>query len=260
MNKTSALSSSSALCVATVVVAGFLCGCTSTARFSVQAERQDSPTTPMVSYRLKAGAGPGATAPALATHGQVLRDVRTALASRGMFEAPAGVAPALEIEVELGIGPAHQKTLAHRVPVYAEGSQPYTRTGESRHASVSSETMPRKIGEREVTAVVTVHPKHLRLTARAFRPEPTHSGETPVVWSVVVTNEDESTDLASYSRLMIAAAMDWIGRATQEPMLVEISDRDRRVAFLAAGQRTLRPGEVADGRPERRLGAERADG
>ena len=124
MNTTSSLRSSSALCVATVVVAGFLCGCTTGARFTVQAERRDGVPVAAPSYRLKPGAGLSASGESPALSAQVQRDVRAALASRGLYAAPEGVVPNLEITVDVGQGPARSKTLRHTAPVYAEGSPP----------------------------------------------------------------------------------------------------------------------------------------
>lgn len=231
MNNASSFHSLSALCVASVVIAGSLCGCATGARFAVQAEHAGSTPIPAQSYRLNAAPELGGAAVSAGAREQILRDVRTALSEGGLLEAPVGVAPTLEIEVELVLGPARQKALTLAVPVYSEGAQPVSRTDGLGRTAVPGGSYPRKVGEREITQVVTVHPKALRLTAHPLR---SGSAERAAAsWSVIVTNEDESTDMVAYARLMVAAAMDWIGRSTESPTEVVLTHRDRRVALLA---------------------------
>jgi hypothetical protein len=256
MNHASSFHSLSALCVASVVIAGSFCGCTTGARFAVQAEHADAASIPAQSYRLSAAPQLGGAEIPAGAREQILRDVRTALAERGLFEAPEGVAPTLEIDVELAFGPARQKALALAVPVYSEGAQPVSRADGLGRAGAPGGSVPRKVGEREITQVVTVHPKALRLTAYPLRPAP--AGRAAASWSVVVTNEDEATDMVAYARLMVAAAMDWIGRSTDSPTEVVLTHRDRRVTLLA--QATQRAPQVAAGAASASVARARNDG
>jgi len=220
-----------AACAAALVATGLFSGCASSARFSVEARQQAPGEAAAVAYRLRAAPSlESATAPGV-SRVRVMDDVRTALSARGMFEAPAGVAAELEIEVELSAGQPYPAELTFSAPVYAGGAP--TASGEAAHRSAGgASSSPTKIGEREVTRVVTMYPKRLQLTARR-----TSAGASAQpLWRVTVDNADEEADLGSYTRLMVAAAMDWVGRTTEEPVEIVLGPRDARVAFLAAGE------------------------
>jgi hypothetical protein len=161
-------------------------------------------------------------------------DIRTALSSKGLFEAPAGVAPQFEVEIDFGLEGPVQKTLTHTEPVYVSASSAPRSPGSRGADDFGSAGLPRKIGERTVTTTVTVHRKFLRLTARAVRARDDDQPR-PVLWSVVVTNEDESDDLVRYIRLMAAAAMDVIDKDTGAERRVVLTNHDGRVAFVAQG-------------------------
>jgi hypothetical protein len=93
---------------------------------------------------------------------------------------------------------------------------------------------PRKIGEREVTTTVLLYTKFLRLSAREAGTSPAEPPGPPL-WSVVVTNEDQSDDLVRYTRLMAAAAMDYIGEQSPHGQTILLSYADGRVRFIEQG-------------------------
>jgi len=247
----------SALCAATIVVAGFLCGCSTSARFSVEAGGLDGAPADSLSYRLAAGPALAGGAMSPVASERVLRDVRTALSGRGLFEAPEGLVPGMEIEVDLGRGHAIQKVLTYSVPVYLEGMSAASNTERPDRVGADTSRVPRKIGERDVTRIVTVYPKFLRLTARPMGPSGAVATRAPL-WRIEVTNEDESEDLDAYARLMVAAAMDWVGRSTDAPVEVVVGSGDSRVAFIDRGISS--PRNVAAGRGDGGRTAAQADG
>ena len=249
--------SNSALCAATIVVAGFLCGCSTSARFSVEAGGPGGAPEDRLSYRLAAGPALAGGAMSPASRERVLRDVRTALSGRGVYEAPEGLAPEMEIEVDLGQGPAIRKVLTFTEPVYLEGMSAASNAVTPGRGGSDTSRMPRKVGERDVTRIVTVFPKYLRLTARPMRSAGSVAAGAPL-WRIEVTNEDESEDLDTYARLMVAAAMDWVGRSTDSPVEVVVRSGDSRVAFIDRG--IASPRSVAAGRGDDARTAAQADG
>ncbi len=223
------------------------CGCASSHRFTVEADRQTERGVPERSYRLTASVADRSPVATTALSRQFVSDVRTALSGRGLFEAPEGVAPELEIRVELVQGAAVHRTLTHEVPIYVSGPSAGLESQKDGRSRTGGVALPKKVGEQTVTQVVTVYPKALRLTARSTS-QLAGGGDSAPLWTVLVTNEDESNDLAHHSRLMVAAAMDLIGRDTGAPQEVVLSGRDGRVAFIEQGivpSRTMAVGQTA---------------
>ena len=258
MNTLSSPLALSARLVGVLVLGAALGGCTTSSQFSVEARRPVGAHTPGQSYRLVAGASWQSPATARLPADAVLRDVATALSARGMYLASPHVVPDLEIDVDLALGAPLSKTLIQTVPVYAQpapraSSSP--RVGGEANSGVTAS--PRTIGEQQIARTVEMHPKRLLLTAWPLQPDGAR-GRQPV-WSVEVNNADESDDLAAYARLMVAAAMDWIGRATDEPAVVDLHARDSRVTFIARG---LSPssGNVARADPNPAAAGQRAGG
>lgn len=212
------------------LAAAMLAGCTTTHQFSVDAIRRDATSEPPIraAYRLVLSPAVAADPEAAALTDPVQQDVITALSAHGMFAAPAGVIPQLEVEVDFGLeGPVRQQR-THTEPVYAIAPRASGRAG----ANDRGCGLPRRIGERTVTRTVVVYRKFLRLTARVIE---AGREERAPVWSVVVTSESESADLQQEMPLLVAAAMDHVDRSTATGFAVELSDRDPRVAFVRRG-------------------------
>jgi len=248
-----------ASCVAAVITAGFLAGCASSARFSVEARHVPGAVVDAASYRLETGPALRATTASGVSREQVLRDVRTALSAHGLFEAPAGLAADLAIEVDFAIGQPYEKALTMAAPVYAEGASAASGGAANGRIGASASGSPTKVGEREVTRIVTVFPKRLELTAWAAQGRSVARTSDPL-WRVAVDNVDEGNDLARYTRWMVAAAMDWVGRDTTEPIEIVLGSRDQRVTFIAAGETHAPNGGVVAGRTERAATGRPVDG
>lgn len=223
-----------------LVVSLLMGGCATSSRFAVASECQDSSNTPARSFRLVAGPS---LAPAART---VLGDVRTALSGRGLFEAAGGVRADLEITVDIEHGPATPRVITTREPVYLVPSL----TGlPGRQQSPSSAILtPRAVTHREATRTVVVFPRVLQVTARYVEAP----AGAPPAWEVAVLHEGDAAEMRAHgSRWMIAAAMDWIGRSSQGPAVVELHRGDRRVAFLERGVDPKARGLAAQGLPGR---------
>lgn len=245
----------SARMLGVLVLGAAISGCSTSSRFSVEAQRVPGAPVSGSSYRLVPGPAMAASAPANVSTGWVLRDVATALSAHGLHLVTTDALPALEIEVDIALDAPVLETLTHTVPVYAQPAPQSSANG--RLGGAGGASGPRKIGEQQVARTVQVHPKRLHLTAWPVLPDGSRSDRP--VWSVQVNNADESSDLAAYARLMVAAAMDWIGRATDQPQVIALHARDSRVTFIARG---LSPssGNVALADPNPAAGNPRAGG
>lgn len=207
-------------------------GCASQYQFAVEAIKQAGTALPQRSYRL-VDARPEAR-PGDLRFARVAQDVQAALSSRGMFAAPEHTTPELIIEVDFGISPPITKTGRRREPFFMELPASAMGNMQSREVGGTRVAQPQYMGEREVPYVVTTYRKFFRLTARES--ESAVAGASPrQVWSVLVTNEDSSDDLRGYTRLMVAAAMDHIGKDLPQGQHVVMTRQDGRVAFVAQG-------------------------
>lgn len=210
-----------------------LAGCASRSHFAVAA-RHDAGADASLERSYALGAGPAllGSGAAAGLAEPLLADVRTALSSRGYFEAPAGTRPALRIDVELvNVGPVQQVvTSAEPVYVLPPMSTPRLR-GVGRVAPPPS--APRML-EREVNQVITVFPQVLTLAAH---PADAGAGnETGPLWQVAVVHVgDERRANRRDARRMVAAAMDWIGRESTSWTNVALASNDRRILFLDRG-------------------------
>lgn len=150
--------------------------------------------------------------------------LRTALAAKGLYEAPPGAKPDLIVSVEIGV--EAPQTHIERVlqPVdspradreYAE----YMRRATNR----DGEPPPLKPKEmRRVPVAITVYEKYLRLVARE-RAHPTAGRPPRQIWTVDVTSEGPDQDLQKHLPILIAAASEFIGEDTSGLKEIRIKD------------------------------------
>lgn len=223
---------SAGLCAAAVVALHVTTGCSTSSRFAVEARRDAPSEVPQgsgTSYRLTAGPtisrpehGPAATT-------ALMRDVATALSGCGYYPAPGGTEADIEVVVDLRAGHPVTRWATVGVPVYVESVAHSRAGGES-----GGPAQPRKIGEQQVAHPVQMFPKHLLLTAWAVDAAGMRGDRA--LWAVHVRTEHEEENPAGQARLMVAAAMDWIGTSTAHPIDLALSSSDARVRFIARGQ------------------------
>ncbi len=151
-----------------------------------------------VSYRLELLDPTGSQADSVTA--QVHAGVRTALAARGMFEAPANAPAGMIITAEYGVGPGQMKII-------------YRPSNTGLGAGALS------VG-RGTPAPILVFEKYLKLTAREPAPESAgrdRRGRAPrgeELWSLQVSIEDEKRDLAPYLPVLASTTIDYIGTNT----------------------------------------------
>lgn len=171
--------------------------------------------------------------------------IRTALSGKGMYEAPAKVAPDVVVSVDFGIGPPQTRRETVSEPVFIEVPGA-TRTetvqsgtdaqGRPIYSTVTYQDPPRTKfnGYREYVVTYTVYEKYLRLVAR--EPTPAAEGRPPAeIWTVDITSEGESRDLRKHLPLLVAASIDYIGQDSQGQKQIRIKDKDAKVVFVKKG-------------------------
>lgn len=210
-----------------------LAGCATSTPFQVDASRRPDPgAAPRFSYQL-VSANPDFAA-GHTNVARMSRALRTALSSRGLFEAPAGVAPQLDIEFDFGLeGP---RIISRESTIRAPGPESHRPIGGFSFEGTAErlDEGPTVVAEdRTVVDQVRLYRKFLRVTARRSGHAVDQAPPLPL-WSVFVENEDESRDLARYLTLMAAAAMDTLGEDTTAPRSVKLTRRDGRVLFVQA--------------------------
>ena len=170
--------------------------------------------------------------------------VKTALSSKGLYEAPEGVSPATVVEVDFGAEAPKRELVRALEPVYRTVREPGAYVTESyvddqgntRTVTRYVPGMARTVmaGWREVRYESITHPKYLRITAREV---PAEGDDRPPreLWSVYVTHDDTDAGIAASLPYLVAAAMDAIDQNASSQRTVTLRDKDERVAFIRRG-------------------------
>jgi hypothetical protein len=217
-------------------------GCATTYRFKVDAVRNDEVSEEKQSYQI-VSANPEMDQEDLRFK-EAEAFVKTALSSKGMYEAPAGTSAQMVVEVDFGMEEPRTKFQTVSEPVYAlvgGGTRTVTvpvtdAKGNTRYVTYVVYDPPQRelIGFRDRVITYQVYEKYMRITARET---PDQAGDRPPreLWSVYVVNEDEKDDLREYVPLMVSAAMDSINENASSKKDVVLRDTDERVTFVKRG-------------------------
>lgn len=177
-------------------------------------------------------------------HKEAAEFVRTALSSKGLYEAPAPDKADMVVEMDYGLDAPRTKMEMVSVPVYAQtgGGVRYEQVptvdarGNHGLRTVAVYQVPRSelIGFDEVPRMVTIYEKYLRVTARENTAG--REGRPPAeVWSVSVSAEDESKDLRKYLPILASATADYIGKDSNHNQVVKIKDPSQLTEFIRRG-------------------------
>lgn len=150
--------------------------------------------------------------------------LHTALASKGLYEAPPGVKPDLVVSVEVGIGEPQTRSEWVLRPIespradraYAEHMQRASNTDGTPQPLSSKE-------KRRVPITSTVYEKYLRLVARE-RVNPTAGRPPRQIWTVDVTSEGPDQDLSKNLPILVATAREFFGEDTSGLKEIRIKD------------------------------------
>ena len=165
--------------------------------------------------------------PAVATdslrYQEATRRIKTALSSRGLWEAPDPSAADMIVELDYAIEPAHAIYKAVEVPVYvptcpAVGQMPARGLVGYDHAAIP----------------VIVREKHLSVSCRENAPA-VEGRPAADLWRISVRIEDERTDLRECLPILAAVVMDQIGRTSDGATIKQVGQNDPMVAFIKKG-------------------------
>ena len=233
------------LFVATVAV--FWTGC-STSTYHVKVDAISKPATSasasseLQSYKLKS------KNPALGDENLRYKEaadfVKTALSSKGLYEAATQEKADMIVEIDYGMDAPRTKIETVSVPVYAQsgGGVRYEQVpvvdarGNQSVRTVAVYQPPRTelVGFDDVPRQVTIYEKYLHLTARENKPA--SEGRPPSeVWSINVSAEDESKDMRKYLPILASATADYIGKDSTNQKNVKIKDPSQLTDFIRKG-------------------------
>ena len=218
-------------------------GCASTYRFQVDAVKNSQPVVEVHSFRVEC-ANPEMEGSDLRFQ-EAAEYVKVALSAKGLYEAPPGTEAGMIVQLDFGLGEPEQEIRSYYMPVGTISPREIgSPAGTTRSAfpvvgrapaNLFSETNPDDLMvEEQVTFVVTVYDKFLRLSAREA-PTAENDHVQREIWSVLVSNRDESDDLRKYVPLLVTAAMDHVDENLPEPEDIVLSDTDARLAFVERG-------------------------
>ena len=223
--------------------AAVLSGCATTYRFKVDAVKNQELPEDQHSYKV-VSASPEMDEEDLRFK-EAQQYVKTALSSKGMYQAPDGSDPEMVVEVDFGMEEPRTKYYTVSEPIYAMvggGARtvmvpvvdPVTKKIRYVPQVVYDPPTRELIGFQDRVVTVTVYEKYLRITARE---SPDEAGDRPPreLWSVYVVNEDGSDDLRKYVPLMVSAAMDSINENSSSKKEVVLKEDDERITFVKAG-------------------------
>lgn len=213
-----------------------LSGCANSYRFNVDAVNNQAVEMGTGSYRISCAS------PEMDEHDIRFKEaagyVKTALSSKGMYEAPLGVEPEMTVEVDFGIeGPievVEYRTLSG-MPVAATIDSRSKRSTAMGHNEPVAPVLITEIEHVQVPVVVTYYDKFLRITAREDQHVVEGDAAPRTAWSLVVANRDSNSDIREYLPLLVSAGMDAIGSESEQNKSVVLTAQDERVLFVKNG-------------------------
>ena len=183
--------------------------------------------------------------------------IKTALSSKGMYEAIDPLEADMVIEVDYGMEPPRREFKVVEEPVFATIQQPDTiqtvqqrdpKTGRviTYTVRIPGRRSRELVGYQERLVSVVVNEKYMELTAKENMLE-TISSDVPAqeIWSVRVRNYDENDDLREYLPIMAASVADYVGEDTGNNQNVRLKENDEVVQFIKRGM----DGKTADAAP-----------
>lgn len=170
--------------------------------------------------------------------------VKTALSSKGLYEAPTPDRADMIVEVDYGMDAPRTKIETVSVPVYAQtgGGVRYEQVpvkdarGNTSYRTVAVFQPPRTelVGFDDVPRQVTIYEKYLHVTA--IKNKPGKEGRPPAqVWSVSASAEDESKDLRKFLPILASATADYIGKDSNNKTDVKVHDPSQLTDFIRKG-------------------------
>lgn len=170
--------------------------------------------------------------------------IRTALSGIGLYEAPIPEEADMVIEIDYGVSPPKEILREYEEPIFVTvpGRIEYVpRTVTRPDGSTVTILVPVPTGPEQVYAGTqrrvrpsTVYDKYLTITGVGInRDQGDEQRES--IWTVNVTNQNESDDLREHIPIMVAAALNYIGTNTEKEERVRVRANDSDVTFIREG-------------------------
>lgn len=164
--------------------------------------------------------------------------VRAALGSRGLYEAPPNTTPDVVVVIDCGVLPPEMQP--KRLPSSLHGTEPIFMPPDRVQVGTDENGQP-VYRRREIYRtregyfeMVPVFEKYLRVVAQESAPRVEGRGPTEI-WRVDVTIESESHDLRSALPVLVAAGIDHLGTDSRGQKTVRIKETDAAVQGVKRG-------------------------
>jgi hypothetical protein len=235
--------------LAAALVWGFVAGCSTPGTYTVQVDAitRPAPTGEAAksggSYHIREG-GLQPESSEL-RHKEVSDFIRTALSSKGMYEAPRREQADVIITIDYGMDDPRIKFDTVSNPVFTDTKDEsyyiketvFDSTGVvvgTRDVKVDRPGRREYLGQESEVFPEIVYEKYLKISARENTPAT--EGRAPrEMWSVNVSAEDTSKELRKYIPILASATADYIGTNTKAAVPVKIGENDAAVKFVKKG-------------------------
>lgn len=168
---------------------------------------------------------------------ELVGQVRSALAGRGLYEAAPNVTPDVIVEIDCGVSPAQMKP--KRIPGALGSTRPLMEPNDV-EVGTDEEGKPlyRKAQLVQTPAgyfeMVPTYEKYLRVTAHANTP--TVEGHPAMeIWRIDATTESGTYDLRPSLPVLVAASIDHLGQDSHGQKTVHVKETDANVAATKRG-------------------------
>jgi len=183
--------------------------------------RSSSPTGNRTSYTLL-NKNPAVETDSL-RYREAVQRIKTALSSRGLWEAHDAATADMIVEFDYAIEPAHVVYKEAELPVYVP------------RCPIVGQMAGRELVGLEKSAIPTiVCEKHLSVSCRAVDLG-TEGRPPPELWWVSASIEDQRSNLRECLPVLAAAVMEQIGKTTNGLITTQVRQDDPAIAFINKG-------------------------
>jgi hypothetical protein len=158
---------------------------------------------------------------------EAAKQIKTALSSKGLYEAPSPAAADMVVEIEYGMAPPKVKYEPCNRPIIA-------RPKDLPDGRATMDPTKEVVGYEDFVYPVVTREKHLSVCGRENK-QPGEGRPPAEIWRVEVSISDESHDLRGYLPILASAAMDEIGRNSDGTATTTLKENDESIRFIKKG-------------------------
>ncbi len=178
-------------------------------------------------------------------HAEAVQLVKTALAGRGMYEAPKAIDAEVEVIVDYGVGPQRLKIENYdpqfdpsitRAPLAIVAMR--KPDGTVSYAAFPAERLDVDGTYRGMPVMrgAHVYEKYLTITARETAVSVGGRRKPAEAWQVEASVEDKKDSLEGYLPVLVGAAADYLGTNTEKHQRMKLDKDAEVVAFVKSGR------------------------